>query len=108
MKLRMLGMVSLLAALTACGASQGGSPASGPSTAAATTASSVPPPAVLVAVPAVVGKRLVEATSVLTAAGFTTVKPVDATGQDRVVVNPQNWIVRTQEPVAGTRVSRQP
>jgi PASTA domain len=81
-----------------------------PTTAAPTTASSAPtgkaPAATGVAVPKVVGRRLDAATAVLTAATFNTVTAVDGTGQDRVVVNPNNWVVTAQKPAAGTRVSR--
>jgi beta-lactam-binding protein with PASTA domain len=54
-------------------------------------------------VPAVVGDRLVDAERTLVAAGFKDIKRVDATGQDRTVVNPENWVVRAQDPAPGTR-----
>ena len=31
--------------------------------------------------------------------------PTDGTGQGRVVLNPNNWIVQSQKPSAGTRVA---
>jgi len=58
---------------------------------------------VTASVPAVVGERLVDADRTLRAAGFAAVKPVDATGQDRVVLNPANWVVRGQDPAPGVR-----
>jgi len=54
-------------------------------------------------VPAVVGDRLVDAERTLVAAGFKDIKRVDATGQDRTVVNPENWVVRAQDPAPGSR-----
>jgi beta-lactam-binding protein with PASTA domain len=54
-------------------------------------------------VPAVVGNRLVDAERTLVAAGFDDIKRVDATGQDRTVVKPENWVVRSQDPAPGTR-----
>lgn len=80
-----------------------------PTTAAPTPPSSAPaskvPAAASVAVPKVVGQRLDAATAALSAATFNTVTPVDGTGQDRVVLNPNNWVVTAQKPAAGSRVS---
>ncbi len=58
-----------------------------------------------VAVPKVVGQRLDAATSALSAVGLTKTVPTDGTGQGRVVLNPNNWIVQSQKPSAGTRVA---
>jgi PASTA domain len=74
--------------------------------AAPTTAKPAPPPVpATAAVPNVVGKRLDAAAAVLAAAGFTDPTPMDGTGRDRIVVNPNNWVVQNQKPAAGTRVS---
>jgi beta-lactam-binding protein with PASTA domain len=54
-------------------------------------------------VPDVVGARLADALRRLDAAGLDEIEPIDATGQDRVVLNPENWVVRAQQPAAGTR-----
>jgi len=55
--------------------------------------------------PNVVGMRLSQAEAVLEGAGLVNVNSVDASGQDRVVLNPQNWIVRAQDPPAGRPAS---
>ncbi|WP_202638116.1 PASTA domain-containing protein [Bailinhaonella thermotolerans] len=54
-------------------------------------------------VPKVTGKRLAEAMEILTAAGFRDIKPRDAAGESRIIVNQTNWVVTEQEPAAGTR-----
>jgi beta-lactam-binding protein with PASTA domain len=56
-------------------------------------------------VPKVTGMHLEKAEGILSAAGFTDVRPQDATSQHRVVVNPANWLVRSQAPVAGTQAA---
>jgi PASTA domain len=66
--------------------------------------SSSPPSGATAAVPDVVGKRLTEAAQILAGAGFADVLPIDVSGGARVVVNPQNWIVREQDPQAGRTV----
>jgi beta-lactam-binding protein with PASTA domain len=58
------------------------------------------------AVPGVVGMRLSSAREQLSAAGFDNVEPADATGQHRVVLNPENWVVQSQDPAANSRVDR--
>ncbi len=58
-----------------------------------------------VAVPSVVGQRLDAATRLLTAAGLAKTAPTDGTGQNRVVVNPTNWVVQAQKPAAGARIA---
>lgn len=63
-----------------------------------------PAPPARAAVPKVVDLHLGEATTALDAAGFTAIRPVDASGRGRVVLNPQNWVVRSQTPAAGTTV----
>jgi hypothetical protein len=62
------------------------------------------PPAASIAVPKVLGQRLDAATAALSAAGLDNVTPKDGTGQGRVVLNPNNWVVTGQKPAAGTRV----
>jgi hypothetical protein len=53
------------------------------------------------AVPNVVGRRLSTAERTLSSAGYRSVKPVDDTGRNRVVIDPQNWTVDSQRPAAG-------
>jgi hypothetical protein len=53
-------------------------------------------------VPDVVGMRLPEAKKRLAMQGYPKVAQVDATGQGRRVVNADNWVVRSQVPVAGS------
>src|SRR5437762_10363628 len=93
---RALTLILLLAvvSLTAAACKTSGSPGAGQGATATGGA----------AVPAVAGKRLSAAESELSAAGFHDVKAVDATGQNRVVVNPENWIVQSQDPAAGARI----
>lgn len=54
--------------------------------------------------PDVVGRRLSEAKVLLAGAGYTT-KVLDATGQGRLVLEEQNWVVASQEPAAGAVVT---
>jgi beta-lactam-binding protein with PASTA domain len=56
-------------------------------------------------VPRVVGQRLVAAEHALSAAGFHDVKPVDDTGRNRIVIDPENWTVDSQTPAGGTSAS---
>jgi len=75
-----------------------------------TTTSSSHPPAVAAtgkpatgnAVPNVVGQRLSDAERALADAGYRSVKPVDDTGRNRIVIDPQNWTVDAETPAAGT------
>ena len=75
-----------------------------------TTASSSHPPAVAGTgkpatgntVPNVVGQRLSAAERALSGAGYRSVKPVDDTSRNRIVIDPQNWTVDAQTPAAGT------
>jgi hypothetical protein len=53
------------------------------------------------AVPNVVGQRLSAAERALAGAGYRSVKPVDDTGRNRIVIDPQNWTVDSQMPAAG-------
>lgn len=53
------------------------------------------------AAPDVVGKRLSDAQADFAAAGFDRIKAVDASSDGRIVLNPQNWIVKEQSPAAG-------
>jgi hypothetical protein len=55
-------------------------------------------------IPNVVGKRLLTAEEALDAAGFRATRQ-DASGQDRPVLDPHNWVVRGQRPGAGTRAA---
>lgn len=109
-----------LFALTACSGT-GAAPVanSAPTTSAATPAAPAPAAstngraatttsaAAAVAVPKVVGQRLDAATTALTEAGLTKTVPTDGTGQGRAVLNSTNWIVQSQKPAAGTRVTTQ-
>jgi beta-lactam-binding protein with PASTA domain len=52
-------------------------------------------------VPSVTGKRLTDAISTLGDAGYRRVKPEDASAANRVVLNPDNWVVESQTPAAG-------
>jgi hypothetical protein len=78
-----------------------------PAPASSSASGPAPTPAAsgVAAVPAVVGKGLVDAVAVLAEAGFKRVVPMDATGQGRLVLNPYNWVVRTQSPAADTTVA---
>ena len=53
-------------------------------------------------VPNVVGQRLSAAERALSSAGYRSVKPIDDTGRNRIVIDPQNWTVDAQTPAAGT------
>ena len=57
-----------------------------------------------VAVPNVTGARLEAAQKTLEEAGFQSLKVEDATGQDRLILNPANWVVRSQSPGPGVKV----
>jgi len=57
-------------------------------------------------VPAVTGKRLPEATAALKSKGLANVTFVDASGAGRIVLEPNNWLVKAQNPAAGSRVTR--
>jgi beta-lactam-binding protein with PASTA domain len=65
-----------------------------------------PTPAQTIEVPQVVGKRLTEARALLEGAGLRNVGTIDATGKDRVVIDPNNWLVKAQHPAAGGMVGR--
>ncbi|MEV0129740.1 PASTA domain-containing protein [Dactylosporangium sp. NPDC050688] len=56
-------------------------------------------------VPDVVTRRLDEAEGILRGAGLLSINRSDATGQNRVIVDPHNWIVRGQDPAAGTKIA---
>lgn len=56
-----------------------------------------------VTVPSVGGKRLSDAQDILGAAGFDQVDVKDGTGQGRIVMDPDNWIVASQSPKAGAQ-----
>jgi hypothetical protein len=57
-------------------------------------------------VPNLVGQRLNAAQAKLAAAGFEKVSAQDATGKRRLIINANNWLVRTQSPAAGTRLAK--
>ena len=93
---RALALAVLLAAVTLAACKD--------TTTAGPTATGSPSAAAVV--PGVVGKRLSAADDELSAAGFSHVATADATGQGRVVLIPENWIVQSQDPAAGSRVNR--
>lgn len=57
------------------------------------------------ALPSVVAARLSDAERTLRDAGFTKISPVDDTGRNRVVIDPENWVVDSQSPKAGSRIA---
>lgn len=59
-----------------------------------------------IAVPDVVGKRLSQARAILEGAGLSNIGTTDATGKGRVVIEPNNWMVKVQRPPAGSKVGR--
>jgi hypothetical protein len=100
-----LGLGSVLATVE-------GLPDTKPSNVSASTASDAPPaspspspspslviPAGSVALPDVIGKRLPDADKLLKDAGFTNLKLADASGQGRIVIDKNNWIVAETDPV---------
>ncbi|MCP2322547.1 beta-lactam-binding protein with PASTA domain [Hamadaea flava] len=58
-----------------------------------------------IVVPAVTGKRLTEAAATLKSHGFDKVAYHDSVG-DRIVLEPNNWLVTKQTPAAGAKVAR--
>jgi hypothetical protein len=71
------------------------------SSAPTTTAAGVPG---TVPVPNVTGARLEDAQQELKDAGFQSLRVEDATDKDRLILNPTNWVVRSQSPGPGVRV----
>jgi beta-lactam-binding protein with PASTA domain len=65
-----------------------------------------PTPAKTITVPDVAGKRLSQARAILEGVGLGNVGTTDATGKGRVVIEPNNWIVKAQNPKAGATVAR--
>jgi PASTA domain len=61
-------------------------------------------PATGSSVPSVVGQRLSTAERTLASAGYRSIKRVDDTGRNRIVIDPQNWTVNSQTPAAGAAV----
>jgi len=55
-----------------------------------------------IAIPEVVGERLPEADRILKDAGFTNLKLSDASGQNRIVIDKNNWLVAAVEPAGYT------
>lgn len=76
-------------------------PVAAPVVAATPTSAPPPPPADALTAPDVVGRRLADAQAALADAGFAKVHAVDASGLARMVLNPQNWVVKAQSPAAG-------
>jgi beta-lactam-binding protein with PASTA domain len=56
-------------------------------------------------VPDLRGHRLPDALAQLKAAGYRTVHAVDATSQNRVILEETNWVVDSQDPAPGTAAS---
>ena len=94
--------VSCFAGLLVSIAQRGGEPASSGSSAATGSAGAAPGQR---AVPELIGVRLSDAEDRLKALGFDDPRIEDATGRDRAVLSRQNWIVRGQDPKAGSRVA---
>lgn len=65
-----------------------------------------PTPLKSITVPDVGGKRLSEARAILEGVGLGNVGTTDATGKGRVVIEPNNWIVKAQNPKAGAEAAR--
>jgi beta-lactam-binding protein with PASTA domain len=82
-----------LPVLAGCQPTDPGAPSAGGST----------PSGAVRPVPAVVGKRLSEAVPELVRAGFKKVVPSDGSTEHRVILNPANWVVKSQTPAGGTR-----
>jgi hypothetical protein len=57
-----------------------------------------------VAVPSVLNQRLAQAKAQLTLVGLTNVKVEDGTGQNRIVINDNDWIVDGESPAVDTPV----
>jgi hypothetical protein len=76
----------------------------GPKTTAPRTTGPASRPDGTVAVPNVTGARLEDAQKTLKDAGFQSLRVEDATGQDRLILNPTNWVVRSQSPGPGVPV----
>lgn len=91
--------------LSACTEAPGRSTAPRPTrefSSAPATRSPSPPPVDAPAVPNVVGMRLSDGQTLLRNQGFVSINAADATGQGRTVLEPTNWIIRSQNPPAGT------
>lgn len=70
--------------------------------ASATTTSPIPDG--YVTIPAVINERLSQAKAQLTLLGLTNVTTQDATGQNRIVLDDNNWVVDSQSPEVGAVV----
>ncbi len=100
--------VFAVAGLAACGPVASGASSTTsqpPVTPAAVVTTGAPSTHATVTGPNVVGKRLSDAETALRDAGLTSITPVDDTGRNRIVIDPQNWVVDSQSPKAGTHVS---
>lgn len=64
----------------------------------------VSPSSAAQSMPDLTGDRLSDAEALLVTAGFMSVQAVDVTGQGRMILEKNNWIVAKQEPSAGTDV----
>ena len=91
-------LILVLVCCVGCAAGQSPSP---PAARSDSAPSGEPTPGL--SVPDVTGLRLTDAQARLSAQGYPTVKPIDSSGQGRAVLDPTNWIVQSQSPVAGTR-----
>lgn len=65
-----------------------------------------PTPQASILVPDVGGKRLSEARAILEGVGLSNIGTTDAAGKGRAVIEPNNWIVRAQDPKAGAQAAR--
>lgn len=96
------------AAAPSASSSPPGAPSLSPSASPSVPPSASPsasPSGATVAMPEVVGLRLDEAEQRVTAAGLTALRTTDVSGRDRMVLKKSNWVVREQDPTAGTQVT---
>ena len=75
-----------------------------PSSAAHTGAGNGGPASDRIVVPNLVGERLPTAEILLRDRGFSNYRELDATDQNRLILDKENWIVDSQEPAAGQAV----
>jgi hypothetical protein len=104
----------IVAAVAACSSPTPATPATpvAPATPAAPLTSSAPSSvpqteAAPAEIPDVTGKRLTDAEQILAAAGYQSVRAVDATGDGRPVLQKDNWVVESQDPGAGSTAPAQ-
>jgi hypothetical protein len=70
-----------------------------------TPAAAHPAAGTKVKVPDVVGRRLSDAKDALGKAGFAKINANDSTDRNRTVIDPNNWVVVSETPKAGTTVT---